>query len=279
MARLCKRTIRIYSGLNEVKKFQRWEEHPDLLLEVLDLENGKFDCKEYKIEQFAILDKDDDWFSDFSSSQFRANGGDLITFTRSGIGGLPTDFFDTVCKGADSTLIKFFETIFERPWENLDNLYETINTRAKYLNLNRSLLPWPDYPQIDFTKEELENFDLSRFYAITISLGIANVDDKLVKYIPEYWNEAPGDKYFKGSEGTSEFLIAKDREFKVVSMPLFGKRYKRTKQAVYMGDINKVGYDGEWAEACGYVTAQKEGAPIVINLSDFNLAIDSVEEC
>ena len=274
MARLCRRTICLYYGLDEVKKFQRWEDDPDtLLLEVLDLSDGKFDCEQYRIQQFAIMDEDADWENDFFAAQARVGWGDLITITDEV--DMPEEFFDTACKDADSNLRELFKWLFYRR-DDLNELYESFHATTKELGLNRSVLPWPNHAQIDFTKEELDSFDLSRFYAITLSFDFADVDDDLVKYIPLINEKEPEDWYFEGAEGTREFLIGEGQKMKVVSLPVFAERPDYDSQAIYTGDIDELEYDGEWYETCGYATAQKKDASVVINLSDFNLAIDSV---
>lgn len=277
MARLVRRSIRFYSGFDEVKKFQRWEDDPDsLFLEVLDLQNGEYDRNEYKIQehtiqQYAIIDEDEDWQNDFWAAQVRVNGGELITITDDVY--LPEEFFDKACKGADSNLKELFKWLFYRR-DDLYELYETFKEETKKLGLNRSMLPWPNHPSIEFTKEELESFDLSRFYAITIAFDFTDVDDDLVMYIPLINEKEPEDWYFEGAEGSREFLIGEEQELKTVSLPVFAELPEYDSQAIYIGDINDLEYDEQY-ETCGYATAQKEGAPIVINLSDFGLTINA----
>lgn len=272
MARLVRRSIRFYSGFDEVKKFQRWEDDPDsLFLEVVDLQNNEYnreeyEIQEYTIQQYAIMDEDADWQSDFFAAQVRVNEGELITVTDEV--DMPKEFFDTACMGADSNLRELFTRLFYRR-DDLYELYETFKAETKELGLNRSVLPWPHRSDIEFTKEELESFDLSRFYAITLAFDFADVDDDLVKYIPLINEKEPEDWYFEGAEGSSEFLIGEDQEMKTVSLPVFAEQPDHDSQAIYIGDIDELEWDDECYEVCGYATAQKEGAPVVINLNDF----------
>lgn len=255
MAYVYKRIITIFDGPHDSDHFYNEdnarEEEGSACLDPYNL-----DAPQYTVEQFCVRTEEmDDEYSEFSPSFIRLNGTKTVYWS---------DSFDASREVIAKDFAEAGEDILALLQVACIKYGDTGELEGEFLDTGMGLeegeLRYPvDYNNsIEFDEAQLENFDLDRFYAITVWYEKAEIDDALVRFIPESAEADLEENQKEGAESFQEFL--RDLyEPQIEKLPVFATEPDFSSIAIYTGDVDDIEFDSELTTfSVGYITTGSE---------------------